>query len=101
MGRKPAGPRKCIYLSIAGLIFLSLFGCAALEKTTKRIEVSTASAETKETKKRKGTSALFIPGGLFVGMGIGFATNNLVPGLFIGLGAGFIIFALLMVLMKD
>lgn len=68
MGRKPAGTRKCIYLSIAGLIFLSLFGCAAVEKTTIQVEVSTASAEARErmktaapfpeTKKREEMSAV-------------------------------------------
>ncbi|MBI2852979.1 MAG: hypothetical protein HYX84_07770 [Chloroflexi bacterium] len=52
-------------------------------------------------KSRKGASALFIPAGLFVGMGIGFATGELVPGLFIGMGAGFLLFALVMVLIRD
>jgi len=39
------------------LIFLSLFGCAAVEKTTVRVEVSTASVEAKEMTKT-GTSLL-------------------------------------------
>ncbi len=54
-----------------------------------------------QKKSRKGLSALFIPAGLFLGMGIGFATGNLVPYLFIGLGAGFLLFALVMLLVRD
>jgi len=59
--------------------------------------------ETMETKKskRKGASGLFIPAGLFIGMGVGWAFDYLVPGMFIGLGAGFFLFALVMVLMRD
>lgn len=52
-------------------------------------------------KSRKGASALFIPADLFVGMGIGFAIDNLIPALFIGLDAGFVIFALVMIVVKD
>jgi hypothetical protein len=51
--------------------------------------------------KRKGSSALFIPAGLFIGMGVGWILGNFVPWMFIGLGAGFLLFALIMVLMKD
>ena len=60
-------------------------------------------SEVKEPKKdkRKASSALFIPAGLFIGMGIGVAINNLVPGLFIGLGAGFLLFAIVMILVRD
>ncbi len=35
-------------------------------------------------------SGLAIPAGLFIGMGIGFWTNDLVPWIFIGLGGGFL-----------
>ena len=56
--------------------------------------------ETKKSK-RKGASGIFIPAGLFIGMGIGFATDSLVPGMFIGLGAGFLLFALVLVLVRD
>ena len=60
-------------------------------------------SEVKEPKKgrRKAASALFIPAGLFIGMGIGFAIDNLVPWLYIGLGAGFLAFALVMILVRD
>ena len=50
--------------------------------------------ETEETKKKWAVSGLFIPAGLFVGMGIGWALGYLVQGLFIGLGAGFIAMAI-------
>jgi len=59
--------------------------------------------EAKEPKKgkRKGASALFIPGGLFIGMGIGWAVGYLVQGMFIGLGAGFLVFAVIMLTMRE
>ena len=56
--------------------------------------------EFKEKKDRRGITALFIPGGLFIGMGIGFLTDNLVPGMYIGLGAGFILFVISFLLIK-
>ncbi len=49
------------------------------------------SKESEEQKKHKGVSGLAIPAGLFIGMGIGFAVDNLVAGLFIGLGCGFLV----------
>ena len=52
-------------------------------------------------KNRRAASGLFIPAGLFIGMGIGFALDNLVPWMFIGLGAGFLLFAVVMVLVRD
>ena len=51
----------------------------------------------KQKKKVTNHSGLFVPGCLFLGMGVGFLIDNLVGGLFIGLGAGF----LLMVLYND
>ena len=50
--------------------------------------------ETEKNKKKWEVSGLFIPAGLFVGMGIGWALGYLVQGLFIGLGAGFLGMAL-------
>ncbi len=60
-------------------------------------------AEVKEPpkKSRKGAAGLFIPAGLLIGMGVGFATGNLVASMFVGLGAGFLIFALVMVIVRD
>jgi hypothetical protein len=50
--------------------------------------------------KKKDPVGLLIPGGLFIGMGVGFLMNNLVPGLFIGLGVGFVVAAILYMLRK-
>ena len=44
--------------------------------------------ETEETKQKWGASGLFIPAGLFIGMGVGWALGYLVQGLFVGLGVG-------------
>jgi hypothetical protein len=49
---------------------------------------------TDESKRRWAVSGLFIPAGLFIGMGIGWALGYLVQGLFIGLGAGFLAMAI-------
>ena len=40
--------------------------------------------------------ALFIPGGILLGMGVGFLVNNVAAGLFIGLGLGFVAFGISM-----
>lgn len=58
-------------------------------------------AEEKKKSKRRDFAGIFIPAGLFIGMGVGFATDSLVPGMFIGLGAGFFLFALVLVLVRD
>jgi len=57
-------------------------------------EVRELSNETEESKRRREISGLFIPAGLFIGMGIGWALGYLVQGLFIGLGAGFLAMAI-------
>lgn len=46
-------------------------------------------------KERQERGSLFIPAGLFLGMGLGFLYGRLVEGLFLGLGAGFLIFAII------
>jgi len=51
-------------------------------------------------KDKKGAGALFIPGGLILGMGIGFLVDNITAGMFIGLGAGFILFAFTLIFKK-
>ena len=48
------------------------------------------SNETDESKKRWEAGGLFIPAGLFIGMGVGWALGYLVQGLLIGLGVGFL-----------
>ena len=51
-------------------------------------------------KESKGIAGLFIPAGIFIGMGIGFIVGNVPAGMFIGLGSGFAAFAIA-VLMKN
>lgn len=53
-----------------------------------------------EKKDKKGIGGLFIPAGLFIGMGIGFLTDSLVAWMFIGLGIGFALFAISLFLKK-
>ena len=50
----------------------------------------------KDNKKKLkyDRSGIYIPAGLFLGMGVGFYTNQLVGGLFIGLGLGFLAMAM-------
>ena len=58
--------------------------------------------EAKEKKDKKWTAVgICIPAGLFIGMGVGFATDSLVPGMFIGLGGGFFLFALVLMFIRD
>lgn len=48
----------------------------------------------KSKKENDDRSGLFIPAGIFLGMGIGFIINQLVGGLFVGLGLGFFAMAI-------
>ena len=59
-----------------------------------RQEVSRMAGQPGEAKKRKGLSGLVLVGCLFIGMGVGFLTQNVPVGLFIGLGVGFIAMAI-------
>jgi len=52
------------------------------------------SNETEKSKRLWSISGLFIPAGLFIGMGVGWAMGHFVQGLFIGLGAGFLAMAI-------
>ncbi len=45
--------------------------------------------------KKESPEGIAVPAGLFVGMGVGFLTNNFVAWLFIGLGAGFLLLMIL------
>ncbi len=54
----------------------------------------------KKWKKRDSPGALFIPAGIFLGFGFGFAFNNLPAGMFFGMGAGFVGFAIAELLKK-
>ena len=51
-------------------------------------------------KRNKDMGGLFIPAGLFIGMGFGFIYNSLVAGIFIGLGAGFAAYGLSALIFK-
>jgi hypothetical protein len=52
-------------------------------------------------KQKEDRSGLFIPAGIFLGLGFGFLYNNLVAGLFIGLGAGFVLTAVAQNIVKN
>ena len=52
-------------------------------------------------EKRRKTAGIFVPAGLFIGMGIGWAIGHFLPGMFIGLGAGFLGLAIAMLAMRD
>lgn len=58
--------------------------------------------KTKQEKKEKShekkvddAGGIFVPAGILIGMGIGFAVDQFVAGLFIGLGAGFLAMAII------
>lgn len=51
-------------------------------------------------EKKSGAAGIFIPAGLLIGMGVGFAINQLVAAMFIGLGLGFLFFAIVKLMSK-
>lgn len=54
----------------------------------------------KEKDKKEDISGLFIPAGLFIGIGLGFILENLVAWTLMGLGAGFLGMAIAKILLK-
>ena len=58
------------------------------------------SPQSEEQKKQWGITGVAIPGGLLLGMGIGFLIGNIVAGLFIGLGGGFLIMMIGMLILQ-
>jgi hypothetical protein len=54
-----------------------------------------------QPKMRKGITGLAIPAGLFIGMGVGFLTDELVAGLFIGMGGGFLVMIILRIIVGE
>ncbi len=52
-------------------------------------------SKNKTPHKERSKGSLFIPAGLFIGIGFGFLYNKLVEGMFIGLGVGFLLFAII------
>jgi len=59
-----------------------------------RKEATRVSERDDDRRKAQDNSGLFIPAGLFIGIGLGWALGLLVQGLFIGLGVGFLVMAL-------
>ena len=51
------------------------------------------SEEKDKFKKGWDISGVFVPAGLFIGMGVGWALDHMVPGLLAGLGVGFLLMA--------
>ena len=49
--------------------------------------------EKDKSRKARDISGLFIPAGLFIGMGVGWGLGHMVPGLLAGLGVGFLLMA--------
>ena len=58
------------------------------------------SPETEESKRAWSVGGVCVPGGLLLGMGIGWALGHLVPGLLAGLGVGFLGMAVVVALMR-
>ncbi len=54
--------------------------------------------KTNSQKELNDRAGLFIPAGLFMGMGVGFFTDQLVGGMFVGLGAGFLLMGLVKII---
>ncbi len=53
-----------------------------------------AEQETNGKKEKNRRGDIFIPAGLFLGFGIGFALKNIPAGIFVGFGVGFAAFAI-------
>jgi hypothetical protein len=51
--------------------------------------------ETDTYNRKHKSEGLFIPTGLFFGLGAGFLMDNVIAGIFLGLGIGFLCYALL------
>ncbi|MFC1967060.1 hypothetical protein ACFLV2_00210 [Chloroflexota bacterium] len=58
------------------------------------------SNESEKEKNKWSTVGVFVPAGLFIGMGIGWAMGYLVQGLFVGLGVGLLAMAIARLVMK-
>ena len=58
------------------------------------------SDESKGKNKQWGIAGIAIPGGLLLGMGIGFFVDNITGGMFVGLSGGFLVMMVTMVVMQ-
>ena len=56
--------------------------------------------DSKDKNKQWGIAGIAIPGGLLLGMGVGYFVDNLVGGMFVGLGGGFLVMMIAMVVMQ-
>jgi len=58
------------------------------------------SPQSEEQKKQWGITGVAIPGGVLIGLGIGFLVGNIPAGLFLGLGGGFIVMMIGMLILQ-
>ncbi len=58
-------------------------------------------AENLMKKVKEDPTGLFIPSGLFIGLGIGFIYHEIVSGFLIGLGVGFLFMSIAKVITKS
>ena len=58
------------------------------------------SPQSEEQKKQWGITGVAIPGGVLIGLGIGFLIGNIPAGLFLGLGCGFIVMMIGMLILQ-
>ena len=62
----------------------------AKKKTVRNRAVKKKVVEANNPKKKQDTHGLVFVACLFIGLGFGFALDNVVVGLFLGMGAGFL-----------
>ena len=58
------------------------------------------SPQSEEEKRQWGISGVAIPGGVLLGLGIGFLVDDIIAGILIGLGGGFFVMMIGMVIMQ-
>ena len=58
------------------------------------------STQSEEQKKQWNITGVAIPGGVLIGLGVGFLIDNIVAGLFLGLGGGFLIMMIAMLIFQ-
>jgi hypothetical protein len=58
------------------------------------------SPQSEEQKKQWNITGVAIPGGVLIGLGVGFLIDNIIAGLFLGLGGGFLIMMIAMLIFQ-
>ncbi len=58
------------------------------------------SPKSEDEKKQWNITGVAIPGGLLLGMGIGFLVDNITAGIFLGLGGGFLLMMVGMLILR-